>query len=69
MTDEGKCALATALSEHDPAYLADLAMIAKKLGPFAGVGYLSDSPETQAWVVEDVAEARLAYIKELRAQK
>ena len=44
-TNDGKRALAGALSEHDPEYLSDLKMLGEQLGPFAGLTYEADDPE------------------------
>ena len=57
-TPAGKRALAAALAEHDPDFLADLKMISEKLGPFAAVHYASTRPEVQAAVEADVAAAK-----------
>jgi hypothetical protein len=56
-TPAGKRALAASLEEHDPAFLADLKMIAAKLGPFAAVHYASTRPEVQAMIEVDVEMA------------
>ena len=66
-TPDGKRALAAALAEHDPDFLADLKMIAAKLGPFAAVHYASTRPDVQALVEADVAAARLRHRTERRA--
>ena len=66
-TPAGKRALAAALAEHDPEFLADLKMIAAKLGPFAAVHYASTRPEVQALVEADVAAARNRHRAEHRA--
>ena len=66
-TPDGKRALAAALAEHDPDFLADLKMIGAKLGPFAAVHYASTRPDVQALVEADVAAARIRQRTEQRA--
>lgn len=65
-TPAGKRALAAALAEHNPEFLADLKMIAAKLGPFAAVHYASTRPEVQALIEADVDAARYQHRAEHR---
>lgn len=60
-TPAGKRALAAALERHDPAFLADLKIMAERFGPFSAVAYLSDDPAVQAAVEAEVEKAKAEF--------
>lgn len=64
-TPAGKRELARILEDEDPDFLAELTMLAGKLGKFTAVGYLSDDPGKTVRVFTRMETAKRAYIAKL----